>query len=327
MPIHFELPDELIAQSPAQPRDAARLLVYDRRTKQITDAVFRNIENYLHPDTTLVVINSKVEECRWLFDDGKTEVFVLEKLDTHTIRALVRPGRKFKLGTTSRLTDWLSAENLAVDDEGIRTLRLNVPHDDSRLLAYEHIPLPPYIAQNDTLKDEYQTVYARPLGSKAAPTAGLHFTDELMASIRRAHPVAELTLHVGLGTFAKLTDEQLQAGRLHEESYEIDAPTAQLLNNATHLTAVGTTSVRTLESAWTPEGYTAVCSATNILIQPGYRYKAVKSLITNFHLPSTSLLLLVEAFVGSADELQRIYTHAIAQRYRFYSFGDAMLIL
>jgi S-adenosylmethionine:tRNA ribosyltransferase-isomerase len=325
--ITFELPSELIAQTPASPRDSARLLVYDRKTGEITDAVFRDIPTFLPAKSTLVVNNSKVEECRWLFDDGKTELFILEKLDTHTVRALVRPGKKFRVGSTTEITHWLTAETTAIDDDGIRTIRLNVPHDDPRLTAFEHIPLPPYIVQNDTLKDEYQTVYAKPLGSKAAPTAGLHFTDELMDKIRVSHPVAEVTLHVGLGTFAKLTPEQLKAGRLHEERYEIDARTAAQLNAATHRTAVGTTSVRTLESAWKPEGFTPASNGTSILIQPGYHYNAVNALITNFHLPGTSLLLLVEAFVGSAAELQKIYDHAIAKKYRFYSFGDAMLIL
>ncbi len=325
--ISFELPPELIAQTPAVPRDSARLLVYDRITGSITDSVFSEMNEFLPAATTLVVNNSKVEDCRWLFDDGKTELFVLEKLDTHTIRALVRPGKKFKIGTSTAITDWLSVENVATDDAGIRTLRLNVPHDDQRLRAYEHVPLPPYIAQNDTLKAEYQTVYAKPLGSKAAPTAGLHFTDELMAKIAETHDIAEVTLHVGLGTFAKLTDQQLKSGHLHKEAYEIDQNTAKLLNKASHRTAVGTTSVRTLESAWKPTGYTAEKSQTSILIQPGYEFKAVNALITNFHLPTTSLLLLVEAFIGCESELQRIYDHAIQEKYRFYSFGDAMLIV
>lgn len=326
--ISFELPQELIAQEPASPRDHARLLVYDRTTKVITDAIFKDILHYLPKSSTIVVNDSKVEQCRYLFDDGKTELFVLEKLDTHTVRAMVRPGKRFKLGDNAILTDWLQAEVTAIDADGFRTLKLNMPHDDKRLAAYEHIPLPPYIAQNDSLATEYQTVYAKPLGSKAAPTAGLHFTDGLLAKIQKSHPLAKVTLHVGLGTFAKLTDEQLAAGRLHKEQYEVSPTVAAQLNNAKHITAVGTTTVRTLESNKRSYGnFTAVKESTDILIQPGYTYNAVDSLITNFHLPSTSLLLLVEAFVGSATELQRVYDHAIANRYRFYSFGDAMLIL
>lgn len=322
--IDFELPKELIAQEPAQPRDSARLLVYDRRTKRLVDSVFSELPKFLAPGTTLVVNNSKVEHCRWLFDDGKTEVFVLEKSDTHTVRALVRPGRKFKVGKSTQLTDWLSVETTAVDDEGIRTLKLDVAHDDKRLRAIEHVPLPPYITQNDRLAAEYQTIYAKPLGSKAAPTAGLHFTDELLHKIGTDHEIAEVTLHVGLGTFAALTEENFKTGQLHKEWYEIVEPVEQKLRRASHITAVGTTSARTLES-WAASGDRM--SYTSIFIQPGYQFQAVDSLITNFHLPGTSLLLMVEALVGSATELQRIYDHAITERYRFYSFGDAMLIL
>ncbi len=322
--INFALPKELVAQEPARPRDSARLLVYDRKTKTITDAVFHDIEQYLMNDTTLVVNNSKVENCRYLFEDGKIEIFVLEKLDTTSVRAMVRPGKKFKLGSSVQLTDWLTATVTAIDDEGLRTLQLSVPHDDERLKAYEHVPLPPYIAQNDKLAKEYQTVYARPLGSKAAPTAGLHFTDELMAKIGQNHRIAEVTLHVGLGTFAPLSEENYKSETLHKESYVIPVEVEAELEKAPHITAVGTTSARTLES-WKKSGETS--GDTDIFIQPGYEFKAVDSLITNFHLPGTSLLLMVEALIGSASEMQRIYDHAIAEKYRFYSFGDAMLVL
>ncbi len=322
--IQFDLPDELIAQEPAQPRDSARLLVYDRKSKTITDAVFRDLPQFLPQNTTLVLNNSKVEQCRWLFDGGKTELFVLEKLDTHTVRALVRPGRKFKPGKHYAPTDWLDIETVAIDADGIRTLRLSVPHDDPRLNEFEHIPLPPYIEQNDELTDEYQTVYAKPLGSKAAPTAGLHFTDALLDTIKTEHEVLEVTLHVGLGTFASLTDEHLQSGRLHAEWYDIPKSVTQKLEAAEHITTVGTTTTRTLES-WKRSGETT--GSTDIFIQPGYEFQAANSIITNFHLPGTSLLLMIEAFVGLESEMQRIYDHAIAENYHFYSFGDAMLIL
>ena len=322
--ISFDLPKEYIAQEPAHPRDSARLLVYDRSTKKITDSVFSELNTFLVQDSTLVVNNSKVEHCRWLFDEGKTELFVLEKLDQLTVRALVRPGKKFKLGLKTQLTDWLHVETTAIDSDGIRTLRLNIQHDDPRLHAIEHVPLPPYIKQNDTLAEEYQTVYAKPTGSKAAPTAGLHFTEQLLESTKKLHGYEEVTLHVGLGTFAGLTEENFKTGMLHEEWYEIAPDVSERIRQAKHITAVGTTSVRTLES-WSASG--DLKSATSIFIQPGYVFKRVDSLITNFHLPGTSLLLLVEAFVGSESELQRLYNHAITQKYRFYSFGDAMLIL
>jgi S-adenosylmethionine:tRNA ribosyltransferase-isomerase len=322
--INFDLPEELIAQEPARPRDSARLLVYDRKVKTIVDSVFSDIDKYLMPDTTLVVNNSKVEHCRWLFDDGKTELFVLEKLDSRTVRALVRPGKKFKLGMSTDLNDWLQVTTTAIDDEGIRTVELNVQHDDERLNAVEHVPLPPYIKQNDTLAKEYQTIYAKPLGSKAAPTAGLHFTDELFIKIQKNHDISEITLHVGLGTFAGLTEENFKSGTLHSEMYEIQAETEQKLVDAAHITAVGTTTTRTLESWYKLNKLTG---STDIFIQPGFEFQVVDSMITNFHLPGTSLLLMIEAFVGSARELQRIYDHAIAEKYRFYSFGDAMLII
>ena len=322
--INFNLPEELIAQQPASPRDSARILVYDRKSKIITDSVFRDIGKYLNPNTTIVVNNSKVENCRWLFDNGKTEILVLEKIDNHRVRALVRPGRKFKLDKTNQINDFLSVTTTSIGEEGIRTLKLNIEHDDDRLKKFEHIPLPPYIEQNDDLADEYQTVYAKPLGSKAAPTAGLHFTDSLLADLQRSHRFAEVTLHVGLGTFAGLTEDNYKTGTLHAELYQIPELAREEIAESAHVTCVGTTATRTLES-WANTGRTE--GATDIFIQPGYKFKNTDSLITNFHLPGTSLLLMVEAFVGSESEMKRIYEHAIEEKYRFYSFGDAMLIL
>lgn len=322
--IDFKLPDELIAQQPVSPRDSAKLLVYNRSSKTITDSVFSDIDKFLNKETTIVVNNSKVENCRWLFDEGKTEIFVLEKLDTNTVRALVRPGKKFRLGTDVEVNEFLKARVTNIDDDGIRTLKLNITHDDERLKKIEHIPLPPYIKQNDELAQEYQTIYAKPLGSKAAPTAGLHFTDALLERLKSKFGYAEVTLHVGLGTFASLTDENYKSGKLHSEWYEIDENNLGKINAAKHITAVGTTSVRTLES-WKNSRKNS--DSTEIFIQPGYEFRIVDSLITNFHLPGTSLLLMVEALVGSESEMQRIYDHAIREKYRFYSFGDAMLIL
>ncbi len=329
----FELPEELIAQAPAVPRDHARLLVYRLADGSLTDDYFYNLDEYLPLSSTIALNNSKVENCRWLFDDAKTEIFVLEKLDTHTVRAIVRPGRKFKLGATTQLIDWLRAEVTAIDGEGIRTLKLNVRHDDERLKAYEHIPLPPYIAQDDSLADEYQTVYAKPPGSLAAPTAGLHFTPELLSRLKKSHPLAELTLHVGLGTFAKLTEDNILTGRLHSERYEINQTAAEALRNAGHITAVGTTTVRTLETFARQNHY---AGETDIFIRPGHKFQMANAIVTNFHLPGTSLLMLVAAFIAdkntlsepeAAAELLRIYQYAIDQKYRFYSFGDAMLLV
>jgi S-adenosylmethionine:tRNA ribosyltransferase-isomerase len=343
--ITFELPDEFIAQEPAQPRDSARMLVYNRKTKQITDDYFYNLLDHLPDPTCMVVNNSKVEHCRMLFNEGRREIFVLESANNKTVRALVRPGKVFRLGKTVELTPNVSVTVTAQDEDGIRTLEFSENTDHPDLVAAQHVPLPPYIAQNDALAEEYQTMYAKDSGSKAAPTAGLHFTSELIKKVTNERDWAEVTLHVGLGTFASLTDEQLQLGRLHEEQYEIDQQTAEKISLAKHVTAVGTTSVRTLESAANnycaelgPESSTslfepgatpikAVRASTDILIQPGYEFKRVNSLITNFHLPGTSLLLLVAAFLGSEEELMAIYSHAIAEKYRFYSFGDCMFIV
>lgn len=323
----FELPEALIAQAPANPRDLAKLLVYDRSLDTITDAVFRDINTYLPQTTTLVLNNTKVDKCRLRF--GSTEVFILESVNDKTVRALIKPGQKFKLHKTVALADGISAQVTAIDPDGIRTLIFNCPLDDSRLDAYRLTPLPPYIAQNEDLAAEYQTVYARQPGSKAAPTAGLHFTPELLQQLGKSHDIAEITLDVGLGTFAPLRDEQLQNSHLHAETFAINAATADTLNKAAHITAVGTTTVRTLESAATMQEAKPVFrpthNSTDIFIQPGYQFLAVDAMVTNFHLPKTSLLMLVAAFMGY-EPMMACYRHAIAHNYRFYSFGDAMLI-
>jgi S-adenosylmethionine:tRNA ribosyltransferase-isomerase len=324
----FTLPSELIAQTPASPRDAAKLLVYNRALGTITDATFRDIDTYLPPTTTVVLNNTKVDKCRLRF--GAMEVFVLESVNDRTVRALIKPGPKFKLHKTVPLAEGIEAEVTAVDPEGIRTLAFNCPLDDARLDAYRLTPLPPYIAQNEALSAEYQTVYAKQSGSKAAPTAGLHFTPQLLQSLGQTHQIAEITLDVGLGTFAPLRDEHIAQQHLHQETYTIDPPTADILNQADHLTAVGTTTVRTLESAALIQKgrptFRPVEGSTEIFIQPGYQFKAVSAMVTNFHLPKTSLLMLVAAFMGY-EPMMKCYQHAIDQQYRFYSFGDAMLII
>lgn len=317
----FDLPERLIAQFPASPRDHARLLVYNRKTKQIIDDYFYNVGNYLNPETTLVLNNSKVEKCR--IKIGSIELFVLETFNPHLIKALVRPGRKFKLGRHT--IEDIEIEVIDIAEDGIRTIKIKQSLDGPIFDKYKLTPLPPYIEQNEDLADEYQTVYAKPLGSKAAPTAGLHFTDGLLSELSRKHEILEVTLHVGLGTFAPVKTNNLDEHRLHEESFNISKSVAEKLNNAKHITAVGTTSVRTLESAQHP--FVETDSATSIFIKPGYKFQAVDSLITNFHLPKSTLLMLVSALTGSVDELHRIYEHAIKNDYRFYSFGDAMMVV
>ncbi|MEQ9264083.1 MAG: tRNA preQ1(34) S-adenosylmethionine ribosyltransferase-isomerase QueA [Balneolaceae bacterium] len=324
----YHLPEELIAQSPAHPRDHARLLVYDRESKSITDDYFYNLGRYLHPETTLVVNNSKVEKCRLMFDGGKKELFVTSVRNNNTIEALVRPGKKFKAGKELELAEGISAKVTHVAEDGLRTIILSHDLDAPELEPFKFTPFPPYIEQDESLAGEYQTVYAKDLGSKAAPTAGLHFTDELLDSLaNQGISKTEVTLHVGLGTFAPVKVDNLDDHVMHSEWYQLDQQTAEELNRAGHLTAVGTTSIRVLESLSTKDKkFSPDSGETDIFITPGYRFKAVDSLITNFHLPKSTLLMLVSALMGF-EEMHRVYKHAIREKYRFYSFGDAMLII
>ncbi|MEX2478437.1 MAG: tRNA preQ1(34) S-adenosylmethionine ribosyltransferase-isomerase QueA [Gracilimonas sp.] len=324
----YDLPENLIAQSPAHPRDHARLLVYDRNTGSIKDDYFYNLDTYLPKNTRLVVNNSKVEKCRLLFNEGKKELFVTSVRNNNTIEAMVRPGKKFKIGKEVKLADNISAEVTHIAEDGLRTLILSCELDDPKLEPYKHTPFPPYIEQDESLADEYQTVYAKDLGSKAAPTAGLHFTDELLEKLaKEGIKRSEVTLHVGLGTFTPVKTEKLEDHAMHSEWFQFGQHTCDELNDSEHITAVGTTSVRVLETAtdksrhFKPES-----KETNIFITPGYQFNATDALITNFHLPKSTLLMLVSAFMGF-DEMKRLYEHAIKEKYRFYSFGDAMLIL
>lgn len=324
----YHLPEELIAQSPASPRDHARLLVYDRANKKIIDDYFYNLGKYLHPETTLAVNNSKVEKCRLMFDGGKKELFVTSVRNNNTIEALVRPGKKFRQGKKVELAEGIAAEVTHVAEDGLRTIILSHDLDDPKLEPYKYTPFPPYIEQDESLASEYQTVYAKDLGSKAAPTAGLHFTDELLAKLKaQGIRKSEVTLHVGLGTFAPVKTEQLDEHIMHSEWYQLNTRTAEELTNSKHFTAVGTTSIRVLESLASKERtFEPQSGETDIFITPGYAFKAVDALITNFHLPKSTLLMLVSALMGF-DEMHRVYKHAIKEKYRFYSFGDAMLIL
>jgi len=324
----FHLPEELIAQSPAHPRDHARLLVYDRATKKITDDYFYNLGKYLHPETTLVVNNSKVEKCRLMFDEGKKELFVTSVRNNNTIEALVRPGKKFRVGKEVEIANGITAKVTHVAEDGLRTMILSHDLDAPELEPFKYTPFPPYIEQDESLAGEYQTVYAKDLGSKAAPTAGLHFTEELLEKLhQQGIQKSEVTLHVGLGTFAPVKSEKLDEHVMHSEWYQLDSETAQELNNAKHITAVGTTSVRVIESVSdSANNFKPGNGDTDIFITPGYKFKTVNSLITNFHLPKSTLLMLVSTFMGF-DEMHRLYQHAITQKYRFYSFGDGMLIL
>jgi len=350
----YELPESLIAQHPANPRDHSRLLVYNRSDRSITDEVFYHLPKYLPEQSALVINNSRVEKARLLF--GKKEVFVTRVLDPNTVEAMIRPGKAFKKGRIAELasvpsensaheTLVISAEVLAVADDGLRTLRFNVPVNNPVLDPFRRTPFPPYIRPDETLSDRYQTVYARDDGSKAAPTAGLHFTDRLFRALsEKSVETAELTLHVGLGTFAPVKTETIDEHKMHSEWFRISKEAAAKLNQAHHITAVGTTSARVLESAAARHlaahahmgdmhsgslhlrSFKPLEGDTDIFITPGYRFRSVDALITNFHLPKSTLLMMIAAFTG-IDEMHRIYKHAISEKYRFYSFGDAMLLL
>ena len=321
----FDLPQELIAHSPAQPRDHSRLLVYDRAKDLITDTHFYEIGKFLPAHSSLIVNNSKVEKARLLF--GNVEIFEVQRVNNHTVEALVRPGRKFKEGKLVELGDGIRVQVVRVHDDGLRTLQFEIPLDDPRIEAHRHTPFPPYIEANESLAASYQTVYAKDEGSKAAPTAGLHFTEHLLASLAQlGHSLVEVTLHVGVGTFAPVKSEHIDEHKMHHEYYSMDADAARKINQAQHRVAVGTTSVRVLESAYRGDGFQACSGSTDIFIRPGYPFKAVDALITNFHLPGSTLIMLVSAFAGY-EQTRRLYEHAIREKYRFYSFGDAMLIL
>lgn len=324
----YHLPEKLIAQFPATPRDHARLLVYNRETKQIADDFFYNLGEYLPANSTLVVNNSKVEKCRLMFDEGTKELFVTSVRNNNTIEALVRPGKKFKIGKEIELIEGVKARVTHIADDGLRTLILSCNLDDPKLEPFKYTPFPPYIEQDESLAGEYQTVYAKDLGSKAAPTAGLHFTDELLEKLdNQGIKKAEVTLHVGLGTFAPVKTEKIEEHQMHSEWYQLESNVAKELSASNHITAVGTTSIRVLESLSSKERiFKAQSGETDIFITPGYKFRAVDSLITNFHLPKSTLLMLVSALMGF-NEMHRIYQHAIKEKYRFYSFGDAMLII
>ena len=232
----YHLPEELIAQSPTSPRDHARLLVYNRATKTIADDVFYNLGKYLPAQSTLVVNNSKVEKCRLLFNDGRMELFVTNTRNDTTIEALVRPGKKFKVGKTITLENGVEATTTHVTDDGLRTIQLSHDLDDPIYESFKHTPFPPYIKQDESLAGEYQTVYAKDLGSKAAPTAGLHFTDDLLSTLKQnGIQKAEVTLHVGLGTFAPVKSDDISEHIMHSEWYQLDHDTAQILNKASNM--------------------------------------------------------------------------------------------
>ena len=335
---NYYLPENLIAQTPAEPRDSSRLLVYDRKTGKIEHKIFRDVIDYLRAGDVLVINDTKVIPARlyaYTEHGGKVELLLLKRRNYTDWEVLVKPGKKAKKGVKLIINEELSVEILAnaEDDSGGREVRFffNGVFEDVLSRAGE-MPLPPYITQKLKDKGRYQTVYAKTEGSAAAPTAGLHFTDELLDRIKeKGVIIARVLLHVGLGTFRPVKEEELTAHKMHSEYYEINSETAQLINAAKsegrRVIAVGTTSVRTLESAANEKGFISESKGqTNIFIYPPYEFKCVNGLITNFHLPKSTLIMLVSAFLTREKTLE-IYKTAVENKYRFFSFGDACLFL
>jgi S-adenosylmethionine:tRNA ribosyltransferase-isomerase len=348
----YELPPELIAQKPLEDRAGSRMLVLYREERRWEDRMFRDFPRFLGPGDCLVLNDSRVFPSRLYgrrggvralpigkknpqrreYLGGRVEVLLLRPLssDVRDWEALVRPGRKMLVGEIVRFNGGLEAEIAGRGEYGARVIRFRGDSDlYEELERIGHVPLPPYIKRPDEPSDRerYQTVFARERGSVAAPTAGLHFTDEILGQCRSAGAdVAFVTLHVGLGTFQPLHERQLEQRRLHPEFFRITEENAAKISTAKHLLAVGTTSARTLEAASQSGPLSAGSGETDIFIYPGFRFRATGALLTNFHLPRTSLLLLVCAFAGR-ELILDAYRHAIEAKYRFYSYGDCMLIL
>ena len=336
---YYELPQELIAQKPSEKRDMSRLLILNSNSGEIEHKNFYNIEDYIKPEDILVVNSSKVIPARLLGKSAKTgsdvEILLLRMYDNGDWETLVRPGKRAKIGAKVLFSDVLSAEIVDIVEEGNRVVRFTFP--DRYKNIYEAIndvgimPLPPYITEKLEDRDRYQTVYAKQEGSAAAPTAGLHFTEELLQRLKnKGVGYAELTLHVGLGTFRPVKVDKIEEHIMHSEYFHISEKTADEINrrrkNGGRIIAVGTTSCRVLESVTDENGIVhAMSGETKIFIYPGYKFKAVDALITNFHLPESTLLMLVSALAGK-DNVMNAYKIAVEERYRFFSFGDAMFI-
>ena len=337
---YFDLPKELIAQEPCTPRDAARLLCLGRQDGSIRHKVFRDLPELLTPGDLLVVNNSKVLPARLIGHKNGTgavcELLLLRQVRGDVWECLARPGKRLHQGNQVVFGDGsLTGTILETKPDGNKHVSFQFTGAKTlyeKLDAFGKMPLPPYIQKQLEDQSQYQTVYAKELGSAAAPTAGLHFTPELMDTLRaRGIQFAEITLHVGLGTFRPVKEEHITDHKMHSEWYCIDEATARKINDtkaAGHrVIAVGTTSCRTLEAAAITYGDIRPCSGdTDIFIYPGYEYKAIDGLITNFHLPESTLIMLVSAFCGYENTMHA-YKVAVEQRYRFFSFGDAMLII
>ena len=335
---YFDLPQELIAQDPLEDRSSSRLMVLDRKTGEIEHHIFKEVIDYLNPGDCLVVNNTKVIPAR-LFGskegtEAKIEILLLKRKENDVWETLVKPGKKAKPGTRISFGDGLlTGEVIDVVEEGNRLIKFTYDGIFEEILdQLGQMPLPPYITHQLKDKNRYQTVYAKHDGSAAAPTAGLHFTPELLEAIKaKGVNIAHVTLHVGLGTFRPVKVEDVTNHHMHSEFYIVEEDQAKLINETKQrggkIVSVGPTSCRTLESATDDQGVLHAGSGwTDIFIYPGYQFKMIDRLITNFHLPESTLLMLVSALAGK-DNIMAAYEEAVKERYRFFSFGDAMMIL
>lgn len=335
---YYDLPKELIAQDPLEDRASSRLLILDRKDGSLKHEVFHNIIEYLKPGDCLVINDTKVIPARLYGikkDTGaKIEVLLLKRKENDNWEVLVKPGRKAKPGTVISFGDGLlECEVKEVIDDGNRIIQFSYDGIFEEILdRLGQMPLPPYITHELKDKNRYQTVYAKHEGSAAAPTAGLHFTNELLKNIEdMGVSIAHVTLHVGLGTFRPVKVEEITDHHMHSEYYHIEQQEADKINNAKknggRIISVGTTSCRTLESAADENGYLKAAGGwTDIFIYPGYKFKITDCLITNFHLPESTLLMLVSALAGR-ENIMNAYEEAVKEKYRFFSFGDAMFII
>lgn len=334
----YDLPEELIAQDPLEDRTASRLLVLNRETGAIEHKIFSDVIDYLNEGDCLVINNTRVIPARLIGEKedtgGKVEVLLLKRRANDVWETLVKPGKKLKPGAKITFGDGrLRAEVLEVVEEGNRLVKFYYEGIFEEILdSLGEMPLPPYITHKLEDKEMYQTVYAKFDGSAAAPTAGLHFTKELLNKIEeKGIKLASITLHVGLGTFRPVKVDDVNNHHMHTEWYEVNAEAAEIINetkrNGGRVICVGTTSCRTIESVADENGYMkAKTGETDIFIYPGYKFKVMDGLITNFHLPESTLVMLVSAFAGKENVLAA-YETAVKERYRFFSFGDAMILI
>lgn len=336
----YDLPEELIAQTPIEKRDESRLLVMNKETGEIEHKIFKDVVDYLEPGDVLVINDSRVIPARLIgtkSDSGiNVEVFLLKQIELDTWEVMTYPGRRTKVGTVIIFGDGrLRAEVIDIVEGGNRIVRFDYDKSLSLMSLFDEIgnmPLPPYIKEKLSDKSRYQTVYAKHDGSSAAPTAGLHFTEELFERLKaKGVRIAPVMLHVGLGTFRPVKVDKLSEHVMHSEYFSVSKESADIINdckaNGGRVIAVGTTSCRTLESVSDENGRVVAQSGdTGIFIYPGYKFKTVDALITNFHLPESTLVMLVSAF-SSREFIMNAYDVAVKEKYRFFSFGDAMLIV